>query len=335
MGTETDWSAIPNASNMTHYGETVHHLTYVPQTGSCTVDGYEAHYTFEDGFGLYDEEKRPIKSLVVRVAQGHHYDYPCDVDCNTCGMVREAEPHFYTNVYDSDCNVCGVVRAVPEVIIGDANGDGKVNVRDLGIIQQYLNGWKVTVVDGACDVNADGKLNVRDLGLLQQHLNGWDVELGVPPYQSPLLQGDLSQQTLAVGDRMYDFTATDMDGNTVTLSESLRDKELVILNFWFANCVFCQREFPAMNEFYAAYGDRVEMLALNPIDADATIRSFRAANPDLTIPMLSVPRGWANAFSVTGYPTTVVIDKEGTVKAVHVGAMTQVYQWENILNAYS
>lgn len=28
------------------------------------------------------------------------------------------------------------------------------------------------------DVNADGKINNRDLGLLQQYLNGWDVQLG-------------------------------------------------------------------------------------------------------------------------------------------------------------
>ncbi len=63
---------------------------------------------------------------------------------------------------------------------GDANGDGKVNVRDLGLLQQHLNGWDVTLEEIACDVNADGKVNVRDLGLLQQHLNGWDVELKLP-----------------------------------------------------------------------------------------------------------------------------------------------------------
>ena len=61
---------------------------------------------------------------------------------------------------------------------GDANGDGKVNVRDLGLMQQYLNGWDVALDTDACDVNNDSKVNVRDLGLMQQFLNGWDVELG-------------------------------------------------------------------------------------------------------------------------------------------------------------
>jgi len=66
------------------------------------------------------------------------------------------------------------------VVPGDANGDGKVNVKDLGLLQQKLNGWDVTVIDDTCDVNADGKVNVKDLGLLQQYLNGWDVELLLP-----------------------------------------------------------------------------------------------------------------------------------------------------------
>ena len=60
---------------------------------------------------------------------------------------------------------------------GDTNGDGKINIRDLGLLQQYLNNWKVEIDLDAADVNNDGKVNVRDLGLLQQFLNGWKVEL--------------------------------------------------------------------------------------------------------------------------------------------------------------
>ena len=66
---------------------------------------------------------------------------------------------------------------VVDYIPGDVNNDGKVNVRDLGLMQQYLNGWDVTMSLTAADVNGDGKVNVRDLGTLQQYLNGWDVTL--------------------------------------------------------------------------------------------------------------------------------------------------------------
>ena len=60
---------------------------------------------------------------------------------------------------------------------GDINGDTKVNIRDLGLFQQHLNGWDVTIIEAAADVNGDNKLNIRDLGTLQQFLNGWDVTL--------------------------------------------------------------------------------------------------------------------------------------------------------------
>ena len=63
-------------------------------------------------------------------------------------------------------------------VLGDVSGDGTVNVRDLGLLQQHLNGWDTAVDTIAVDVNGDSTVNVRDYGLLQQYLNGWDVTLG-------------------------------------------------------------------------------------------------------------------------------------------------------------
>ena len=80
----------------------------------------------------------------------------------------------WEDVYFS--TVSGTVQ-LTNVIPGDMNNDGNVNVRDLGLLQQHLNGWDVNIVLEACDVNADGNVNVRDLGLFQQYLNGWSVEL--------------------------------------------------------------------------------------------------------------------------------------------------------------
>ncbi len=60
------------------------------------------------------------------------------------------------------------------ILRGDVDGDGRLNNRDLARLQQYINGWEVTVTEDA-DVNGDGTLNNRDLALLQQMLNGWDV----------------------------------------------------------------------------------------------------------------------------------------------------------------
>ena len=72
-----------------------------------------------------------------------------------------------------DAGVVTVKNHIP----GDVNDDGDVNVRDLGLLQQYLNDYDVTLNLDAADVTGDGEVNVRDYGLLQQYLNDYDVEL--------------------------------------------------------------------------------------------------------------------------------------------------------------
>ena len=103
-------------------------------------------------------------------------DNACDVDCNLCGDIREVDDHVYDDDRDHDCNKCGFVREV--TLYGDADGDGSINNRDVALLQQYINGWDVTLDETVADVDSDGSVNNRDVALLQQYINGWDVELG-------------------------------------------------------------------------------------------------------------------------------------------------------------
>ena len=61
--------------------------------------------------------------------------------------------------------------AAPTSIPGDADGNGKVNNRDLGRMQQYINEWEVVIDTEAADMDGNGRINNRDLGLLQRQLN--------------------------------------------------------------------------------------------------------------------------------------------------------------------
>lgn len=74
--------------------------------------------------------------------------------------------------------VAGVTAAAEGAVYGDLDNNGKVNNRDLGLLQQYLNGYDVTINKTLADVDNNDKINNRDLGLLQQYLNGYDVTLG-------------------------------------------------------------------------------------------------------------------------------------------------------------
>ena len=56
-------------------------------------------------------------------------------------------------------------------VVGDVNGDGRVNNRDLGYLQQYLNDWDVRI-EGDADVNSDGTVDIDDLILI---INNYEV----------------------------------------------------------------------------------------------------------------------------------------------------------------
>lgn len=76
-------------------------------------------------------------------------------------------PHTYDDDRDVTCNGCDHVRPLP----GDADGNGRLNNRDLALLQRYLNQWAVTLQEDAMDLDDNGTLNNRDLILLQRMLN--------------------------------------------------------------------------------------------------------------------------------------------------------------------
>ena len=94
------------------------------------------------------------------------------------------------------------------------------------------------------------------------------------------------EESPLLGKPFPDFTVTDCDGNTFTLSEELKDHEAVLINFWATWCGPCRNEFPEINKVYEEYKDRVAFIALSkePKDTNEIIASFRQEN-GLTLPM--------------------------------------------------
>lgn len=130
----------------------------------------------------------------------------------------------------------------------------------------------------------------------------------------------LSAVKLGVGDVMYDFTIMDADGKEVKLSNVLKSKKMVMLNFWYTTCSWCLEEFPIMNDVYKDYKEDIEIIALDPLDDAAAVKNFQQQN-GLSFIMASCPSSWANTFDVAGYPTSVFIDRYGVICAIESGAI--------------
>ncbi len=130
---------------------------------TCAVNGNIAYWYCSDCGSVWaDEALTQVTnrfSVVVPATSEHTYDDEYDVDCNVCGDVREIE-------------------APGEIIYGDADGNGKIEVLDAALVQQYLAGYDVTLNEAAADADGNGKIEVLDAALVQQYLAGYDVTLG-------------------------------------------------------------------------------------------------------------------------------------------------------------
>lgn len=136
-----------------------------------------------------------------------------------------------------------------------------------------------------------------------------------------------------VGDIMKDFTFKDYNGVSHRLSEDLKTKRAVILNFWYVRCPNCDSEFPAIQSVYSKRDD-VEIYAINPIDSAASGSAYQK-DKELTFPMGEDRVGLGTSFNVNAYPTTIVIDKYGLIAASHDGGQPDTAFWSNLFNIYT
>lgn len=151
-----------------------------------------------------------------------------------------------------------------------------------------------------------------------------------------LLPSDsLSSNNFGLGDVFFDFEITDANGNVNKLSEILEEKKAVILNFWFINCGPCKMEFPYLEEAYNEYSDTLEVIAVNPVDGtDETISAY-AKDLSLSFPTAKGDPAWETALRLNAYPTTVVIDRYGTVGFIHKGAVTETEEFIKVFEFFT
>jgi thiol-disulfide isomerase/thioredoxin len=135
------------------------------------------------------------------------------------------------------------------------------------------------------------------------------------------------------GSPMMDFSVNTQSGEVV-LSQLLKEKKAVVLNFWFLNCNPCRMEFPYIQEGYEQLADQIGLLALNPCDGDdQSVAKFRDDN-GYTFTMAKCDRRWEGMFQISAYPTTVVIDRYGYISLVHTGSISSTQDFLDLIQPF-
>lgn len=117
-----------------------------------------------------------------------------------------------------------------------------------------------------------------------------------------------------------DFRLPDLRDQPIRLSD-LRGR-VVLLNFWATWCPPCRAEMPSMQALYQDYREKgFEILAISSdVKGKETVAPF-VERLGLTFPMLLDPRNVVGTqLRVRGIPTSYVLDKQGRIVGLEIGA---------------
>lgn len=126
---------------------------------------------------------------------------------------------------------------------------------------------------------------------------------------------------LGKGEKAPDLELKTLDGEKVKLSDY--EGEKVIVNFWATWCPPCREEIPDLQKLYDNYD--VEILAIDLTETESSldvVEEFVYDEFEMTFPvLLDETSEVANMYQVMAYPTSYMVDTEGYIQFLAMGAM--------------
>ncbi len=118
------------------------------------------------------------------------------------------------------------------------------------------------------------------------------------------------RKRFAVGADIRDFTAENLDGESVRLADVRANSKLVLVEFWASWCGPCRTEIPHMKEAYARYRDMGFEIVSFTIDNDR--EDWEIASEEEQLPWANLGMGEdadaPQAYNVTGVPKNYLVD---------------------------
>jgi peroxiredoxin len=167
-------------------------------------------------------------------------------------------------------------------------------------------GWRLFLAPGA--EQAAAPPTIPDLADLVQPIGSPAAGLG---------------SAVRVGSPAPDFTLFSLAGPPVSLHQ--QKGKVVLVNFWTTWCPPCREEMPALQKAHERLADQgLVVLGVNwtQVDNLADVQAF-VAELGLTFPILLDSDGVVSEdlYQVLGLPTSVLIGRDGTVRAIRIGIL--------------
>ncbi|HEY0939163.1 MAG TPA: TlpA disulfide reductase family protein [Steroidobacter sp.] len=151
--------------------------------------------------------------------------------------------------------------------------------------------------------------------------------------ENATLEGNEPTTELTDATSKFDFTFRDVDGNEVSLSDAKFRDKVVVVTLGGSWCPNCHDEAAFLVPFYEEYRRKgVEIIALmfeRHGEFERAAQAVRGYRKDLGIQFTTLIAGVSETeeaskalptlTGIYGYPTTIIVDRSGTVRDIHVG----------------
>ena len=126
-----------------------------------------------------------------------------------------------------------------------------------------------------------------------------------------------------------DFSVADSDGNSVKLSDILKNGKPVVLNFWASWCPPCRGEMPEFEQVFKERGSEVQFMMVNLTDGQRETKEIAmqyVSAQGFTFPVYFDLNQEGSAAYISRYiPATYFIDKDGYIVSSREGQIDKAF----------
>ena len=127
-------------------------------------------------------------------------------------------------------------------------------------------------------------------------------------------EAQAASQGQAELEKAPDFEVTTIDGETVSLQQSMEENKPMVVYFTASWCPICAKNWPVLSKLYPEYKDRLNLVAIgiDPTDDEEVMRKL-VKEEGLTFPITKGQPDIMMAFDVETQATTVGVNPDGTI----------------------
>lgn len=285
--------------------------------------GFVAHFKTDDGEGLYTGDKYYYTSNKEKKMYFSGDDAKAEMFLTQNWIMSPISMIMLDRDYSNEINK----RTDELFIIGDAKFDKydamvvesilRQDTNSISTVRTYFDKQTNLPIKELKTMKSTTENFVQTFEILDLKINqGVDKAIFTPKTPEGYVNEEIvmqgNQESDDIGKTAEDFTLTDVNGKSVSLS-SLKGN-VVVLDFWGTWCHWCVKAMPKLQNVHEHFkGKNVVVLGISCNEREgANPKAFMKENK-VTYNSLLLGNEVANKYNVTGFPTLFVIDKNGKI----------------------